>query len=154
MRTACITSLKQNQSPCTRHKPGAHKSTPKSPPTQHAKSAVQPKKKANDMIIDLMSESDSEDTIDYEEHIKKTDLPALDAHATSIPIAVDADSKIPPLAQLWKQIYHAEKFFTLNHGTCEHVRCKYCAGGLVNQRYHLVSRLIRLERVLFQDGAS
>ena len=153
MRTACIVSLKQNQSPYTLHKPEAGKSTPKSSPTQRVKSTVQPKKKGNDMIIDLQSESDSEDTMDYEEH-NKADLPALETHATPIPIAVDADSKIPTLTQLWKQIHHAEKFFTLNPGACEHVRCKYCTGGLIAQRYHLVSRLIRLERVLFQDGTS
>ena len=84
---------------------------------------------------------------------------ALYARADPIPVATaTTDARtihihdVLPLEQLITDVAKTQTHVPLNHGCCLNVRCKYCTGGLVDQRFHLVSRLVRLERVLFQDG--
>ena len=98
--------------------------------------------------------------MDYDEHarllLKHVTLPALDAIATPIPVATPLNHMhdFTPLEQLIRDVAKQQRFVALKHDACESVRCKYCTGDIANQRYHLISRLVRLERVLFQDGTS
>ena len=68
-------------------------------------------------------------------------------------MAEDVDNDhIPTIDSLSTRLAQEERHVTLDSDQCTNVRCKYCTGGLVTQREHLLSRLIGIERVLFKDG--
>ena len=100
--------------------------------------------------------------MDYEEHtrqlLKHATLPALDTHATPIPVASPLNHiyDFTPLEDLIRDVAKQQRFLALKDDDCtaESVRCKYCTGGIANQRYHLICRLVRIERFLFEDGTS
>ena len=161
LRQACINSMHEPP-PCSIYSCG-NKRKSLSAPSTPTKSSSPPVTKPKPVIV---VSDDDEETMDYEEHnskllrqlLKHVALPALDAHATPIPIAnpLNHIHDFTPLEQLIRDVAKKQRFLPLKDDDCtaESVRCKYCTGGIANQRYHLISRLVRIERVLFEDGTT
>ena len=158
LRQACINSMHEPPySPNARSKKRKSISAPNTPTKRSSPPEPKPKPKPAIVVSD-----DDEDTMDYENHtrqlLKHATLSALDTHATPIPVATPLNHiyDFTPLEQLIRDVAKKQRFLALNDDDCtaESTRCKYCTGGIANQRYHLISRLVRIERVLFEDGTT
>ena len=157
-RQACINSMHEPPyCAITRSKKRKSISAPNTP----TKRSSPPESKSKPKSVIVVSD-DEEETMDEEEHtrqlLKHATLPVLDSHATPIPVATKLNHiyDFTPLEQLIRDVAKKERFLTLNDDDCTDTsfRCKYCTGGIANQRYHLIARLVRIERVLFEDGST
>ena len=144
VRAACLASLGANTNPYKRA--SQVQTVPDSPPK-----VIRRVKQCVSTINLTVPSDDSEDTMDYEVHNRKLGLPAVEAVATPIAVAYNND-EIPTVDRLCTLMASEQRCVSLEHGKCKSRTCKYCTGGLVQQREHLLARLIIIERLLFKDG--
>ena len=108
-------------------------------------------------VIDMVSDHDSEDTLDYSNEECDFCIPvAEDAacrEAAAIPqrTTITVPVRVVPktIENLWVKIKGIQATGCMDAPACTHTNCPYSSGPLMRQRYNLMCRLVELENFLY-----